>query len=79
MKRAIKIIGSITMWSLLLISCITATKLVDFKNQPKYIYKYTDLNGIKGTSKHCFERDSMNVCKIGKYTRRVIELEKIEA
>lgn len=78
MKRLTLITGSIALWSLLVISCYAAVKIIDFKNQSKYEYEYTDINGDKGISKHCFTKNNINVCKVGKHTKRVIKIEKYE-
>ena len=78
MKKFILIIGSITMWVLLCTTCLWAYVMHNLKNKPKYEYRYTDLNGNKGVSKACFERNGVNVCVIGKHTRRVVKIEKYE-
>ena len=78
MKRAVLITGSIALWVLLCTSCYYATKLKDLEQLPKVEYEYTDLNGNKGTSEHCFKRNNVDVCKVGKKLIRVVKLEKFE-
>ena len=75
-KRIMQISGAFALWTLLCTTCLWACVMQDLKNQPKYEYRYTDLNGNKGVSKACFERDGVNVCVIGKHTRRVVKIEK---
>ena len=78
MKRFILIVGAMTMWIALSTSCLWACVILDLKNQPRYEYKYIDAKGNLGTSKDCFIRDSVNVCVVGKHTRRVLKTEKYE-
>lgn len=78
MKRIVLITGAIAMWILLCTSCYYATKIKDLEQLPKVEYEYTDLNGNKGISEHCFKRDGVNVCKVGKSLKRVVKLEKFE-
>lgn len=78
MKRTIKILGALCLWILMCISCYCATTIFNLKNSPKYKYRYVDINGNSGISNHCFESDGIDMCKIGKHTKRVISLEKYE-
>lgn len=78
MVRLIKILASITLWILMTITCVYATEIKKMENKSSYEYKYTDLNGNKGTSKHCFVRDGVDVCTKEKGTIRVVKIEKYE-
>lgn len=78
MKRLVLIVGALTMCTSMCTACLWACVILDLKKQPRYEYRYTDLNGVKGTSKACFEREGVNVCVIGKHTRKVLKTEKYE-
>lgn len=50
-----------------------ATKILDVKIERlcKTRYEYTDINGNKGISEHCFIREGKYICRDAKHVIRV--------
>lgn len=50
-----------------------ATKILDVKIERlcKARYEYTDINGNKGISEHCFTREGKYICRDAKHVIRV--------
>lgn len=60
------------------------TTLITFTNVMRKLqlctteYEYTLYNDVKGVSRHCFEVDGVNRCRIGKYSKKVKKIENKE-
>lgn len=75
MKRIVLIAGALALWTTLGTTCYFATKFTDIKEKCNFTYSYKDINGNKGTSKHCFDTEDGIICRNKKHFIRAIRVE----
>ena len=78
MKRLILIVGAFTLWTALGTSCYLAYEILPLKRKCKVTYEYTDKNGNKGISEHCFMYEDRYICRDIKHITQVKETKKKE-
>lgn len=80
MKRLVLISGAFALWTVLLTSCYMATKIkdIEIKKRCKTIYTYTDFNGNKAISEHCFIQEGIYICRDIKHVKKALKVEKKE-